>query len=230
MNRVEEHTFKKNGWLGGEKHHGSRQFSFIALETELQCHGVVPSTYLLKRHGFSRFCHHPDGISAFFWSFFPHEMKQHGLTAWLASLSGSALSLSLYLSFFVDVLFASISKILQKHPTRIQKKHTHELILPTFFLSRTIFTSLLVTLLPQQRGHFFQHPRAMIKTLLWMKLLPTEMGIMLMLLHCYYYLLCDLLLRWLSDHFKRLLVPLPSTSGIKPRNKSASQLETNLTW
>lgn len=148
---------------------------------------------------FSRFCHILDGISAFIWFFFPswdEATRPHGLAGFIVWKCIVSLSFSL-VCCWCTALFASISKILQKHPTQIQKKRTHESILPTFFLSRTIFTSLLVTLLPQEGVIFFQHPRAVIKTLSWMKLLPTEIGIMMLLLHCYYYLLCDLLLRWL---------------------------------
>lgn len=141
MNRVEEHTFKKNGWLGAEQHHGSSHFSFIAFETELQCHGVVPSTYLLKRHGFNRFCHHPDGISAFMIFFSPHEMKQHGLTAWLA-----------FLLMYWLLRYQKFYKNIQ--PEFRRNAHTIQSSLLFSCLEKSSSTSSLVTLLPQQWGIF----------------------------------------------------------------------------
>ena len=214
-----------------KKHHGSSQFSFIAFETELQCHGVVPSTYLLKRHGFSRFCHHPDGISALYDSFFPSIWWSntdsrpgwlHWTWKWIVSL---AFSLSRFLLMFCLLRYQKFYKT-----SNPNSEETHTRINPPYlFLSRTIFTSLLVTLLTQQGVIFFQHPRAVIKTLLWMKLLPTEMGIIILLLHCYYYLLCDLLLRWWSDHFQKvigcwcLFQQLRRSKNTK--NKLSSQLE-----
>lgn len=168
MNHVAEHTFKKNGWLGAEKHHGSSQFSFIAFETELQCHGVV---YLSTKTpwflvGFATFWM---AFRHLYDSFFPHEMKQRGLTAWLASLSGSALSLSLFLSFFVDVLHCLLRY--QKFYKNTQPKFRRN--------AHTNQSSLLFSCLEQSLHHcwspfflnkgviFFQHPRAVIKTLLW---------------------------------------------------------------
>ena len=171
-----------------------------------------------------------------FW-FFKNLMRWSNTASrpgWLHWTWKCIVSLSLS-RFVVDVLFASISKILQKHPTQIQKERTHKLILATFLLSRTIFTSLLVTLLPQPGGHFFfQHPRAVIKTLLWMKLLPTEMGnltnVITLLL---YYLLCELSFEMVvGDHFQKAkMVPLPSTWGIKNTKTSClHSLNKNLTW
>lgn len=131
--------------------------------------------------------------------FFPF-MKQHGLAGFIVWKCIVSIS-----RFLLMYLFASISKFLQRPPTRIQKKRTHDSILPTFFLSRTIFTSSLVALLAQQGGIFSNSREQWSKPCCGFLLLPTEMGIIIMPLHCYCYLLCDLLLRWWSDHFQKVI-------------------------
>ena len=131
MNHVAEHTSETNGRLGAEKHHGSSQFSFIAFETELQFWSCT--IYLSTKTpwflvGFATFWM---AFRHLYDSFFPHEMKQRGLTAWLASLSGSALSLSLVFCWCI-VCFDIKNSTKTSNPN---SEETYTRINPPYFFS-----------------------------------------------------------------------------------------------